>query len=78
MAIFLILARITGVSHLGPSARSLKVLKIPQVLVCKTPMSKITRAKWTGGVAQVVVLLLCSHEVLSSNTSPTKKKDSRY
>jgi hypothetical protein len=29
-------------------------------------ISKITRAKWAGGVAQVVECLLCKHEALSS------------
>jgi hypothetical protein len=38
------------------------------------PISKITRAKWTGGVAQKVESLLCKHKALSSNTSPTKGK----
>jgi hypothetical protein len=38
------------------------------------PISKITRAKWTGGVAQAVEGLLCKHEVLSSNHSSIKKK----
>jgi hypothetical protein len=32
---------------------------------------KITRAKWTGGVAQAVELLLCKSEALSSNSSLT-------
>jgi hypothetical protein len=39
-------------------------------------ISKITRTKWTGDVAQVVVCLLCNCEVLSSNPSLTKKKKS--
>jgi hypothetical protein len=34
----------------------------PRQIVLKTPISKITRAKWTGGVAQAVEL-----EALSSN-----------
>jgi hypothetical protein len=43
------------------------------------PIFKITRAKWIGGVAQVVKSLLCENllcnqEALSSNASPTKKK----
>jgi hypothetical protein len=38
------------------------------------PVSKITTAKWTGGVAQVIKHLLCKHEVLSSNSSLTKKQ----
>jgi hypothetical protein len=38
------------------------------------PISKITRAKWTGGVVQAVERLFCKSEALSSNPSPTKKK----
>jgi hypothetical protein len=37
------------------------------------PISKSTRAKWTRGMTQVVEHLLCKPEVLSSNSSPTKK-----
>jgi hypothetical protein len=40
-------------------------------------ISKTTRAKWTGGVAQVVEGLLCKHKALSSNPSPTKNKMGR-
>jgi hypothetical protein len=32
----------------------------PGQIVHETPISKITRAKWTGGVAQVVECLLTS------------------
>jgi hypothetical protein len=39
--------------------------------------SKITRAKWTRGVAQRVERLLCKHGALSSNSNPTKIKQSR-
>jgi hypothetical protein len=38
------------------------------------PISKITRAKWTGGVAQVVQCLLCKCEALSSNSHPIKNR----
>jgi hypothetical protein len=31
------------------------------------------RAKWTGGIAQMVALLLCKFEALNWNPSPTKK-----
>jgi hypothetical protein len=34
-------------------------------------ISKITRAKWTGDVAQAVQCLLCKPEALSSNPSTT-------
>jgi hypothetical protein len=40
----------------------------------RNSISKITRAKWTGGVAQAVEHLLCKPEVLSSNSSPRKRK----
>jgi hypothetical protein len=38
------------------------------------PLSKITRAKRPGGVAQAVKYLPCKHEVLRTNSSTTKKK----
>jgi hypothetical protein len=46
----------------------------------RSPSPKITRAKWTGGVTQVVEHLLCKHEALSSNPSPTerKKRNAQY
>jgi hypothetical protein len=40
----------------------------------RDPISKITRAKWTGGVAQAVECMLCKHETLNSSPSPTGKK----
>jgi hypothetical protein len=36
------------------------------------PHLQNTRAKWTGGVAQAVKLLLHKYKAPSSNTSPTK------
>jgi hypothetical protein len=38
-------------------------------------MSKLTRAKWTGGVVQAAKRLLCKLEALSSNPNPTKRKN---
>jgi hypothetical protein len=38
------------------------------------PISKITRAKWTGGVTQAVELLLCKSKALSSNPSYQNNK----
>jgi hypothetical protein len=38
------------------------------------PFSKITRTKWTGGVAQAVEYLLCKYKALNLNPSPTKRK----
>jgi hypothetical protein len=40
----------------------------------RDPNSKITRAKWTGGVAQVVEHLLCKSKARNSKPSATKKK----
>jgi hypothetical protein len=37
----------------------------PEKIVCETPISKITRAKWTGGLAQAVEHLLYKCETLS-------------
>jgi hypothetical protein len=42
------------------------------------PVSKITTAKWTQGVAQEIENLLCKHQVLSSNSSHKKKKKKDY
>jgi hypothetical protein len=38
------------------------------------PISKLTRAKRVGGVAQVVECLSSKHEILSSHPTTTKKK----
>jgi hypothetical protein len=40
-------------------------------IVCETPISKIIRAKWIGGVAHMIECLFCKHEVLSSNPIPS-------
>jgi hypothetical protein len=39
-----------------------------------TPYPYITRAKWTGGLAQAVQHLLCKCKGLGSSPIPTKKK----
>jgi hypothetical protein len=39
--------------------------------ISQDSISKIIRAKWTGGMAQAVKHLLCKQESLSSNSSPT-------
>jgi hypothetical protein len=41
----------------------------PGQIVCETPISKITKAKWTGGMTQVVEC-----KALSSNPNDTQKK----
>jgi hypothetical protein len=46
----------------------------PGQIICETPISKITRGKWTVGVAQVVEYLLCKCKALSSNTSPKDRE----
>jgi hypothetical protein len=43
-------------------------------IIHKTLIFKQTRARWTEAVAEVVEHLLCKHEALTSNTSPTKIK----
>jgi hypothetical protein len=45
-----------------------------QQIVREDSISRATRAKWTGGVAQVVDHLICKCKALSSNPSLTKKK----
>jgi hypothetical protein len=40
----------------------------------REPISKITRARWTGGVAQVVECLLCKCEALSLNPVPPQRR----
>jgi hypothetical protein len=40
----------------------------------QAPFSKITTAKWTGGVAKVAKCLLCKGKAMRSNPSPTKKE----
>jgi hypothetical protein len=47
----------------------------PRQIVHETPpISKLIRAKWTGGVDQAVKHLLCKYEAQSSNSSPIKKE----
>jgi hypothetical protein len=50
------------------------VLNQPRQIALKTPISKITREKWTRDVTQVVGHLLCKHEALNSNPNCTRKK----
>jgi hypothetical protein len=52
--------------------RRIKVQSHPRKTVCETPISKITRAKWTE--TQVVECLLSKHKALSSTLIPQKKK----
>jgi hypothetical protein len=47
----------------------------PKQIVHETPpISKLTRAKSTGGVPQVVKCLLCKHEAQFKPVPPKKKK----
>jgi hypothetical protein len=41
------------------------------------PISKITRAKRVGGIAQVIEYLLSKQEALTSNSSTEKKKQKK-
>jgi hypothetical protein len=56
--------------------RKITIQDQPEQTVCKIPpISKITSAKWTEGVAQAVEHLLCKHKALGSNSRfPQKKK----
>jgi hypothetical protein len=49
-----------------------KVRGQPGEILYKIPIFKITREKWTGGVAQVAENLHCKCEALSSNPTSTK------
>jgi hypothetical protein len=41
----------------------------------RDPITKITKAKWTGGAAQAVEYLFNKHTALNSNPSLTTKKE---
>jgi hypothetical protein len=56
-------------SYLVVSNREHHSSRLPQ----QDPISKITRAKWTGGMVQAVEHLLCKCEALSSNYNPSPK-----
>jgi hypothetical protein len=51
-----------------------KIVVQDQANSSQDPISKITRAKWTGDVAQAAECLFYKCEALSSNTHPTKKE----
>jgi hypothetical protein len=44
----------------------------PGEIVYETPIFKMTRAKWTGGMTQAVECQLCKREALSSNSHSEK------
>jgi hypothetical protein len=64
----MILHYLGGWDQEGPSSRPAKPNNSQE------PISKITRVKWTGSVAQAVEHLLCKYKALSSNPSSIKKK----
>jgi hypothetical protein len=64
---------LAGGSHLREIGR-ITIQAQPGQNVQEIPSPKITRAKWSGDVAQAIEHLLCKCEALSSNHSPTKKK----
>jgi hypothetical protein len=48
-------------------------------IVHKTPISKVTRVKWTRGLAQAVEFLLCRSKTVSSNpSSPASLPHKKY
>jgi hypothetical protein len=64
--------------ELGTRGQRLKGLRFEVSLgklLQETSISKITRAKWIGGLAEGAECLLCKCEDLSSNPSPTKNKE---
>jgi hypothetical protein len=54
--------------------RKIEVCGQPRQITLETPISKITRAKWTGSMDQEVECLLCKGKALGSNPSPTKQR----
>jgi hypothetical protein len=49
-----------------------------QIVYETPPISKITRVKWTGDVAQVVECLLCKLAALSSKPQKRKERNVHY
>jgi hypothetical protein len=70
----MLVTHVCNLSYLGSEIGRIVVQAQCAQIVCEIPISKITRAKWAGGVAQVVEHLLCKDKALSSNPIPTKKK----
>jgi hypothetical protein len=66
----MLVAHACNPSYLGGRDREGHGLRPAHANIFQDPISKITRAKWTGGVAQLVEYLLCKCEALSSNSSP--------
>jgi hypothetical protein len=60
-----------NLNYLGGWDREDCSLRSAQEYSSQALISKITRAKWTGGLAQVVEWLLCKYEAPSSNPSYT-------
>jgi hypothetical protein len=61
-------------SHLGGWDREDYGLSPARVNSSGDSFSKTIKAKWTGGVAQIVEHLLCKGKALNSNHSPIKTK----
>jgi hypothetical protein len=56
--------------------RRITIQSQPGQIVFNTPISKITRANWSGAVAYVVECLLCKClKFLNSNPTPTKNQN---
>jgi hypothetical protein len=53
--------------------RRIVVQGLPRQIVVRPHLQKITRARWTGGVAQAIEHLLCKCKALISNRSPIQK-----
>jgi hypothetical protein len=72
---WVLVAHICNASYLGVWDQENLGSKSAQANSSWDPISKTTTAKWTGSVAQGEECLFCKHEVLSSNSTPTKKNE---
>jgi hypothetical protein len=70
----MLVAHTRNLSYLGEEDQKDPSLRSAPANSSQDPISKITRAKWTGSMAQAVQHLLCKCEALYSNPSPTKEK----
>jgi hypothetical protein len=58
--------------------RRITVQSHSKQIVHKTPVSKTTRAKWTGGVTQAIEDLFCKHSPEFKSQSHQKKKEKNF
>jgi hypothetical protein len=63
-----------NLSYLGGLDQEDHSSRPAQAKSSQEPISKLSKEKWTGGVAEVIKCLLWKYKTLSLNHSPTKKK----